>query len=233
MLEANRLAVQKKLESAGLSDYPFRDVKCLLIRALARMPPSLAVHASLQALLNGRRPTWTVANDQRLEHMERVARLLDAWAVGLGLSEREVLRWRAAGLAHDLLRDADQDELRSHLPPTLASFPGPILHGPAAAERLRIEGLEDGELLTAVAYHTVGDVRFGRLGRALYAADFLEPGRTFLSEWREERRARMPADFDRVVREVAATRIRNLIERESRVLPQTLAFWNSMAREAA
>ena len=108
MLEANRLAVQKKLESAGLSDYPFRDVKCLLIRALARMPPSLAVHASLQALLNGRRPTWTVANDQRLEHMERVARLLDAWAVGLGLSEREVLRWRAAGLAHDLLRDADK-----------------------------------------------------------------------------------------------------------------------------
>lgn len=176
---------------------------------------------------------WAVADEQRCEHMERVARLLDAWAGDLSLPESQRLRWRAAGLAHDLLRDADPDQLRSHLPPTLAALPGPILHGPAAAERLRIEGLEDGELLTAVAYHTVGDARFGRLGRALYAADFLEPGRTFLPEWREERRERMPADFDAVVREVAATRIRSLIERGSRVLPRTLAFWNSMAREAA
>jgi len=165
--------------------------------------------------------------------MERVALLLDTWAGDLGLPESERLRWRAAGLAHDLLRDADPDELRSHLPLTLADLPGPILHGPAVAERLRIEGLEDGELLTAVAYHTVGDARFGRMGRALYAADFLEPGRSFLPEWRKERRQRMPADFDAVVREVAATRIRNLIERGSRVPPRTLSFWNSMAREAA
>ena len=39
MLEANRPAAQKKLESAGLNDYPIRDVKCLPVRALARMPP--------------------------------------------------------------------------------------------------------------------------------------------------------------------------------------------------
>ena len=165
--------------------------------------------------------------------MERVARLLDEWAADLELSEGERRRWRAAGLAHDLLRDADPEELRGHLPPTLARLPGPILHGPAAAERLRIDGVEDGELLTAVAFHTVGDARFGRLGRALYAADFLEPGRTFLPEWREARRARMPGELDSVVREIAGARIGNLIERGSPVLPRTLTFWNTIVREAA
>ena len=39
MLEANWPAPQKKLESVGLSDYRIPDIKCLLIRALARMPP--------------------------------------------------------------------------------------------------------------------------------------------------------------------------------------------------
>ena len=191
------------------------------------------MHALLEDLLDGRPPTWTVATEQRREHMDRVALLLEEWASVLGLPDEERRRWKAAGLAHDLLRDEDPAVLRRHLPPTLADLPGPILHGPAAAERLRIDGVEDGEFLTAVAYHTVGDARFGQLGRALYAADFLEPGRSFLPEWCEDRRARMPADFDVVVREVAGARIRNLIDRGSPVLPRTMAFWNTMAREAA
>lgn len=165
--------------------------------------------------------------------MDRVAELLGGWAAELGLPEVERRRWRAAGLAHDLLRDSDPESLRVHLPPTLSHLPGPLLHGPAAAERLRIDGVEDGELLTAVAYHTVGDPRFEQLGRALYAADFLEPGRAFLPEWRAERRERMPGDFDDVVREVVSARIRHRIERAAPLLPRTLAFWNTMAREEA
>ena len=89
--------------------------------------------------------------------MNRVAELMAAWAVELDLSEDEQNRWKVAGLAHDLLRDADPDTLRMHLPPTLVDLPDPILHGPAVAERLRLGGVEDGELLTAVAYHTIGN----------------------------------------------------------------------------
>ncbi|MGB1840643.1 MAG: HD domain-containing protein [Longimicrobiales bacterium] len=191
------------------------------------------MHALLEALLDGRPPAWMVAGQDRVAHMDRVAILMDAWAAALSLSGDERRRWRAAGLAHDLLRDEDPDDLRSHLPPSLAGLPGPILHGPAVAERLRVEGVEDGELLTAVAHHTVGDARFGRLGCALYAADFLEPGRAFMPDWRAERRARMPADFNAVVREIAGARIRHLIERNSTILPRTLEFWNSITSGAA
>jgi 2-amino-4-hydroxy-6-hydroxymethyldihydropteridine diphosphokinase len=161
--------------------------------------------------------------------MRRVGDLMSEWAEKLALPEEDRLRWEAAGLLHDLLRDADPAELRLRVPPTLADLPGPVLHGPAAAERLRIDGVTDGELLTAVAFHTVGDPRFGALGRALFAADFLEPGRTFLVEWRAALAERMPADLDAVVLEIARARIENRLRRGDPVLPRTLDFWNSLA----
>jgi 2-amino-4-hydroxy-6-hydroxymethyldihydropteridine diphosphokinase len=77
----------------------------------------------------------------------------------------------------------------------------------------------------------VGDPSFGALGRALYAADFLEPGRSFLPEWRADLRARMPGDLDDVVLEIARARIANLLGRRASVLPRTLDFWNALVAE--
>jgi len=195
--------------------------------------PGQNVHDIVQQVIDGNPPPWAVAGDDRLLHMERVAALLSDWAAVLGLPTADRLRWRAAGLLHDLLRDADPDELRDRVAPGLRELPGPILHGPAAAERLRIEGVEDGELLTAVAFHTVGDDRFGALGRALYAADFLEPGRTFLPEWRQELRGRMPEALDEVVREIVGARIGNCLDRGAAILSRTVAFWNQLAQDQA
>jgi len=155
------------------------------------------------------------------------------WAGGLSLGEDDQTRWSAAGSLHDSLRDEEPEILRARVSPEVNDLPGPLLHGPAAAERLRIEGVLDGELLAAVAYHTVGDESFGRLGRALYAADFLEPGRSFLPELRQELRARMPAELDQVVFEIVRVRVANLVERGSPMLPRTVRFWNQLTEERA
>ena len=179
----------------------------------------------------GRLPSWTVASDARRAHMRRVAHLLDEWAAGLGLEDAERMRWRGAACLHDSLRDEDPEALRPRVPPDLAPLPGPLLHGPAAAERLRIEGVVDGELLLAIAFHTVGDPRLGLMGRLLYAADFLEPGRPFLSEWRAGLRARMPGELDDVVFTIVRARIVNLLERGTTILPRTTAFWNALVEE--
>jgi 2-amino-4-hydroxy-6-hydroxymethyldihydropteridine diphosphokinase len=163
--------------------------------------------------------------------MERVADLLTSWSRELGLDEEAQLRWRAIGFLHDALREASPEELRGCVPPALRDLPGLVLHGPAAAERLRSAGVTDAEVLDAVAYHTIGAPSLGQLGRALYAADFLEPGRPFLPEWRASLRARMPWELDAVTREVLGARIRHLVEKGSELLPQTIAFWNVMASE--
>jgi 2-amino-4-hydroxy-6-hydroxymethyldihydropteridine diphosphokinase len=198
---------------------------------LAPADPRMAPHPLITAAANGRLPDWAVVRPARLAHIERVADLLGAWATKLGQGEEEQGRWRAAGYLHDALRDADADLLRPLVPEQLGELPDALLHGPAAAERLRADGVADAELLDAVAFHTLGDAGFGRLGRALYAADFLEPGRSFLPEWRADLRARAPDGLDEVVREVAGARIANLVDRKETLHVRTVDFWNALVAE--
>jgi 2-amino-4-hydroxy-6-hydroxymethyldihydropteridine diphosphokinase len=191
----------------------------------------VTLHPIVQQAAGGVLPPWAVAGDARRAHMLRVAELLGSWARALSLDPSEETRWRAAGFLHDAVRDEDPGELRLRVPPGLRSLHGPLLHGPAAAERLRIDGVDDGELLRAVAYHTLGHEGFGRLGRALFAADFLEPGRTHRLEWRAERRARMPHQLDEVVFEVLQARMEHGISRGNPLNPETMAFWNRLVEE--
>ena len=167
----------------------------------------------------------------RHAHMARVSELLGEWADALELSDWERCRWRAAGFLHDALREVAPDVLRQKVPPERASLPEPILHGPAVAERLRVHGVLDGELLSAVAYHTVGHASLGTLGRALYAADFLEPGRAFMPEWRAALRARMPTELDAVTRDIVSARVRHIVDCGLALLPDTVSFWNALVTE--
>lgn len=191
-------------------------------------PDEPPVHRVLIAASDGRLPGWAKASPARLRHAARVAGLMDAWAVDLDLPSRDRRRWRAAAWLHDALRDAKPEELRGELRGRWKDLPGPLLHGPSAAERLRRGGVVDAELLDAVAYHTTGQPEFGELGRALYLADFLEPGRSFAPARRAGLLARMPRDRERVLGEVVAARIRHLLERGSRIRPETISFWNSL-----
>ena len=163
--------------------------------------------------------------------MSRVAELMGSWAETLGLDDTDRVRWRALGYLHDALRDESPERLLERVPPVQRRLADSLLHGPAAAEHLRVSGVDDGELLAAVAFHTVGDARFGSMGRALYAADFLEPGRSYLPEWRADLRATMPGELNTVVVEVARARLGHLVEQGARLEPQSVDFWNALALE--
>jgi 2-amino-4-hydroxy-6-hydroxymethyldihydropteridine diphosphokinase len=188
-------------------------------------------HELVREAARGRLPEWAVAGPERRAHMARVADLMDEWAAGLDLGEPERVRWRAVGHLHDALRDEHPDALRPYVPERFRALSGKVLHGPAAAERLRTAGVTDLELLEAITFHTNGEGRLGLLGRALYAADFLEPGRTFLQDWRAECRARMPAELHSVLLDIVRARIDNLPSRAATVLPETIGFWNALASE--
>jgi 2-amino-4-hydroxy-6-hydroxymethyldihydropteridine diphosphokinase len=135
----------------------------------------------------------------------------------------------AAGYLHDALRDEDPEVLRRQVDPPFQDLPGKTLHGPGVARRLSAVGVEDAELLHAIAYHTLGSAGFGVLGFALYAADFLEPGRRFKEEWRSALRERAPQGLDEVVKEILAARIGYLLERGRPLHPETLGFWNRLS----
>lgn len=172
---------------------------------------------------SGELPSWAACRPWRRAHAARVAALLDAWGAGLDRAEEDRIRWRAAGHLHDALKDAPAGILRGLAGEDL---PEPILHGPACAARLASEGVSDRELLEAVAWHSTGHPAFGELGELLFLADFLEPGRTSLEEWRGALRERMPAARREVLTEVLRWRIERLLEREAPVLAPSVELWN-------
>jgi 2-amino-4-hydroxy-6-hydroxymethyldihydropteridine diphosphokinase len=66
------------------------------------------------------------------------------------------------------------------------------------------------------------------MGRALYLADFLEPGRDFDTDWRNALRVRMPTDMADILIDVAGARMRHLLEKRHAIRPETAIFWNSI-----
>lgn len=180
----------------------------------------------VRAAARGELPSWTCAGPKRLAHMSRVAALMRTWAGELGLPDDEVQRWTAVGWLHDALREANPADLRRELPPEFRDLPNPLLHGPAAAERLSTE--LEADALDAIRFHTLGKRGLERIGQSLYLADFLEPGRTFDPEWCSALRDRMPEEACGVLREVAEARARHLIEKSGALHPITRDFCASL-----
>ena len=162
--------------------------------------------------------------------MARVAELLREWGEARGDHRRDVERWCAVGYLHDVLRDADPDDLRAELSSPWDQLPDEVIHGPAAADRLRRGGVRDEPLLTAVACHTLGSPDFDDIGKALYVADFLEPGRQLQPKWRARLRKEMPEGLDTVAKAVVGKRIQFLIKKGRPVPLETVGLWNRLTK---
>lgn len=171
-------------------------------------------------------PEWAVVTAARRAHIERVAALLAEWAAEMRVGASEAAAWHDAARWHDALRDAPEDQLRALAPDEVYS--GPVLHGPAAAARLAAEGERRQEVLDAVRYHTLGCAAWGRVGRALYMADYLEPGRAFGQADRAFLAAHVAHDFDGVFRQVVRQRLEWALREGNALYPETIALWNSV-----
>lgn len=171
-------------------------------------------------------PDWAVVTDRRRGHIARVAALLAAWAGEMRVDEREAAAWQDAARWHDALRDAPEAQLRALVPE--GRYSGPMLHGPAAAARLEADGERRASVLAAVRYHTVGCAQWDRTGRALYMADFLEPGRDWGLADRAFLTAHVPHDFDGVFRQVVRQRLEWALREGNILYPETVELWNSV-----
>ena len=172
-------------------------------------------------------PRWAMVSDKRLAHIGRVTALLDEWAAGMDLGRDDAKLWHDAGLLHDALRDAPEDVLRT-LAGDVPGFTVDMLHGPAAAARLAADGETRRDLLDAVRLHTVGSHAWKPVGRALYMADFLEPGRKFSRADRSYLAAQVPHDFDATFRQVVRSRIEWSLREGKQLYPETVLLWNTL-----
>jgi 2-amino-4-hydroxy-6-hydroxymethyldihydropteridine diphosphokinase len=159
-------------------------------------------------------PEWAQVTAERRGHIERVVALLNRWADAMHIDAKERNRWLRAGWLHDALRDAPVGD--------------PFAHGPAAADRAAATGERDHGVLDAVRYHTVGSADWDDVGRMLYLADFLEPGRPYDRAGGAELARRVPAERDAVLRQVARRRIEWVLGSGWPLPADTVGFWNSL-----
>lgn len=124
-----------------------------------------------------------VLSGERLKHTFEVADWAEVLARHHGL---DPLKARCAGLVHDLAKQIPlKSQLRYARRWNLLKYPEDeqspyVLHGPVAAYWLEhYYGLDDAEVIAAVANHTLGRPGMGQLEMLIYSADLTEPDRDF------------------------------------------------------
>lgn len=136
-----------------------------------------------------------------------------------------------AGVLHDYARDLPGEVLLSlaeerGIPFSEIDRKVPILlHGPVGAALVREElGVENPEVLEAIALHTLGGAGMSMLAKIVYVADIIAADRDFPGVNRLRQLA--GEDLDRALVECLATTLRYCLERRRLIHPQTITAWN-------
>jgi 2-amino-4-hydroxy-6-hydroxymethyldihydropteridine diphosphokinase len=190
-------------------------------RELAELSPVMLGPAGNAGL-----PSWAQIKEQRRAHVRRVAGMVEAWAVAMAKPPAERLRWVRAAYLHDALRDAPPKDLARW---SDACWNTPSLyHGPAAARVASEHGEADRGVLDAVRFHSVGYAGWDDVGRMLYIADYLEPGRSFRNRERAALAARVPTEPLQVLRTVVRERLVWNLQSDLPVWRESAEFWNAV-----
>jgi len=140
-----------------------------------------------------------------------------------------------AGIWHDyakgisgpeLLSIAEQNNLFSD---EIERLVPDLLHAPVGAFLLRQHlGVEDGELLSAVAKHTLGDEEMTVLDKIIFLADMIEPGRDYPGL--ERLKCLAERDLDRAMVYGLDLTLRYCLERGRLIHPRTVKVRNRFLR---
>lgn len=105
------------------------------------------------------------------------------------LAERfgeDVQKAMIAGLVHDVAKCLDKQQLLNCalksgiVIDNIMRSQIELLHGPAGSYLARqLFGIEDVDILNAIAYHTTGRENMSKLEKIIYVADLIEPSRQF------------------------------------------------------
>lgn len=169
---------------------------------------------------------------RRFQHSLQVARVAAEMAAHYGVDEDKAY---ITGLLHDYAKGVSGQELMQ-----IAQDNGLIedemdleipdlLHAPVGAWQLRHElGIQDEEILQAVACHTTGALEMSELDKIIYLADMIEPGRDYPGL--ERLKCVAGRDLDRGMLLGLESTIRYCLEQGKILHPRTIAVRNYYVR---
>lgn len=176
--------------------------------------------------------TLSAVKKGRYQHSLRVAEMALLLSARYGLAGDKAY---LAGIAHDMCKDLDDEtqlSLASHdgmeITPVEVKKPA-LLHGRAAAIKLKRDfGVDDPEIIEAVAKHTFGGEDLGPLAKIIYVADKIECGRPQSNE--EYRQELLKKDLNHMCLAVLQENLDYLSQRGKEVAPVTLRFKQSLEK---
>lgn len=171
--------------------------------------------------------------DKKVSHSIFVAEYLSSFAPDLGIDHDAAV---TAGLLHDLCRTMSNEELLTKaryygIPLGELQLERPVLlHGPVAAEEVRNElAVDDESVYEAIYWHTTGRPKLGKLGQALYLADFAEPTRVY-PEAAETRDLLRKEGFEAAMLFAAHAKL-HYVKKKNAINPDGLAFYLWLQQE--
>lgn len=169
-------------------------------------------------------------SDYRLHHSLEVAKSAKALAEKYGGDSEKMY---TAGLLHDVLKEADTDEIFHYaekygIKMTALERNTPKLwHAMVGAEYIKNElNIDDEEIITAVRYHTTGRAEMSLSEKILFVADFISVDRNYngVDAVREKAEKSLEAAMD----EGLSFTIADLVKEGKAVHPDTVHAYNDI-----
>lgn len=168
-------------------------------------------------------------SDKRFAHVQAVSRAAVALAERWGYPD--VQKAALAGLLHDYAKEEKDERFialihKYQLDSDLLNWGNNIWHGVVGTYVLREElGLEDSEILQAIARHTVGHEEMSLLDKIIYVADYIEDSRTFAGV--DIARQLAYQDLDAAVAYETVRTVSYLASQAVQIYPQTILTYNA------
>jgi predicted HD superfamily hydrolase involved in NAD metabolism len=151
------------------------------------------------------------------------------------LAERygaDVKKAELAAIFHDYAKFRPKEEMEQiiiaeKMDPALLEYNMELWHAPVGAYLVNKEaGIQDDEILDAIAYHTSGRVGMSLLDKVVYLADYIEPGRSFPGV--DEVRQTAKQNLDHAVIQALRNTVVFLMKRNQAIYPDTFKTYNDL-----
>lgn len=151
------------------------------------------------------------------------------------LAERygaDVKKAELAAIFHDYAKFRSKEEMEQiiiaeKMDPALLEYNMELWHAPVGAYLVNKEaGIQDAEILDAIAYHTSGRVGMSLLDKVVYLADYIEPGRSFPGV--DEVRQTAKQNLDHAVIQALRNTVVFLMKRNQAIYPDTFKTYNDL-----
>ena len=158
--------------------------------------------------------------EKRLVHTANVAVCALKKVKELGLSYEKTL---TAALLHDCAKYKDKKNYKDFVLPE--GVPEPVEHAFLGAYLAQKEaGINDGEVLDAIRWHTSGRPAMTALSKLIFVADMVEKGRDY--EGVERLRELYNGDFELCFKECLKEEVLHLINKKSPIYAETLKAYD-------